>query len=195
MSRINPLVITISSVVVVALLFIAFLLTNNSLQTQLEASSSEVSNLKSQVGDLASKIVIEQDLIGIKGDTGPAGEKGESGEKGVQGEQGVQGPQGAQGVQGHKGDTGSNGVSGYQYVCSAESHGQGPAWTPSVTCPNNKKVLSTECVNISNDTRITILDWGIGSNLNPSVTGCTFTEPTQMVDIYVKVCAICADIN
>ena len=150
MSKLNPLLVSAFVLVIVAIFFIAFVVTNNALRASLDSSSAEVSKLKNEVKDLASLIVIEQDIVGIKGDPGPTGEKGEPGEKGETGAQGVQGPQGPQGVQGAKGDKGDQGVagmSGYEVVWGATVSipNDGTNHNATIQCPSGKRLLSVQC--------------------------------------------------
>lgn len=129
--------------------------------------------------------------LSASGQTGIQGPKGEAGPKGDKGEKG---DQGVQGEKGEKGDTGvvvANGLSGWEKISTSSADTTEQLKTVTLTCPENKKVLSGGfVVNSSTVTFYTVSNFPSADNAwTTSVHRSSTTTPWNLT-----VTAICASI-
>lgn len=123
---------------------------------------------------------------GPQGETGPKGDKGDKGDRGEQGIQGTQGEKGEQGL------AGANGLSGWEKVSTSSADTTEQLKTVTLTCPENKKVLSGGfVVNSSTVTFYTVSNFPSADNAwTTSVHRSSTTTPWNLTVYAICVIAM-----
>ncbi len=119
---------------------------------------------------------------GLQGEMGPKGEKGDRGEQGIQGTPGEKGEQGL---------AGTNGLSGWEKISTSSADTTEQLKTVTLTCPENKKVLSGGfVVNSSTVTFYTVSNFPSADNAWTTSVHRSSTATPWNLTAY----AICANI-